>query len=52
MVMSMTAAPACEGLRDGPKGTVTEVVDGDTLLLDTGRVVRLIGIQAPKEVAA
>jgi endonuclease YncB( thermonuclease family) len=48
MVMSMTAAPACEGLRDGPKGTVTEVVDGDTLLLDTGRVVRLIGIQAPK----
>ena len=48
MVLSMTAALACEWLRDGPKGTVTEVVDGDTLLLDTGRVVRLIGIQAPK----
>jgi len=39
---------ACEGLRDGPRGTVTEIVDGDTLLLDTGLVVRLIGIQAPK----
>lgn len=41
------AIPACEGLRDGPKGTVSEVVDGDTVLLDTGLVVRLIGIQAP-----
>lgn len=41
------AIPACEGLRDGPKGTVTHIVDGDTLLLDTGLVVRLIGIQAP-----
>lgn len=47
-MMTIAAAPACEGLRDGPKGTVTEVVDGDTLLLDTGLVVRLIGIQAPK----
>jgi endonuclease YncB( thermonuclease family) len=41
------AIPACEGLRDGPKGTVTQIVDGDTLLLDTGLVVRLVGIQAP-----
>lgn len=46
--MSVAAIPACEGLRDGARGTVTEIVDGDTLLLDTGRVVRLIGIQAPK----
>lgn len=38
---------ACENLRDGPKGTVTSIVDGDTLLLDNGLVVRLIGIQAP-----
>jgi micrococcal nuclease len=37
-----------KGLRDGQKGTVTQIVDGDTLLLDTGLVVRLIGIQAPK----
>lgn len=47
-MISSAAASACEGLRDGPRGTVTEVVDGDTLLLDTGLVVRLIGIQAPK----
>ena len=46
--MSSASASACEGLRDGAKGTVTQIVDGDTLMLDTGRVVRLIGIQAPK----
>jgi endonuclease YncB( thermonuclease family) len=41
------SAVACEGLRTGPKGTVTQIVDGDTLILDNGLVVRLIGIQAP-----
>jgi endonuclease YncB( thermonuclease family) len=46
-LMSMPLASACEGLRDGPRGTVTQIVDGDTLLLDNGLVVRLIGIQAP-----
>ena len=48
---SLLAAPmaaACEGLRDGPRGTVSQIVDGDTLLLDNGQVVRLVGIQAPK----
>jgi endonuclease YncB( thermonuclease family) len=29
-------------------GTVTEVIDGDTLSLDDGRTVRLVGIEAPK----
>jgi micrococcal nuclease len=48
VLMSVAAVPACDGLRDGPRGIVTEIVDGDTLLLDSGRVVRLIGIQAPK----
>ncbi len=47
-LISTAAVPACDGLRDGPRGTVTEIVDGDTLLLDTGLVVRLVGIQAPK----
>jgi endonuclease YncB( thermonuclease family) len=50
LAMSLLTTPmaaACEGLRDGPKGTVTQIVDGDTLLLDTGLVARLIGIQAP-----
>jgi len=39
---------ACEGLRDGPRGVVVEVRDGDTVLLDSGVTVRLVGIQAPK----
>jgi micrococcal nuclease len=49
VALSLMVGPAfaCEGLRDGPKGTVSQIVDGDTLLLDNGMVVRLIGIQAP-----
>jgi endonuclease YncB( thermonuclease family) len=38
----------CEGLKPGPTGTVSAVVDGDTVLLDTGLAVRLVGIQAPR----
>ncbi|MEQ1887930.1 MAG: thermonuclease family protein [Alphaproteobacteria bacterium] len=38
---------AQEILREG-QGVVREVTDGDTLSLDTGAVVRLTGIQAPK----
>ncbi len=30
------------------EGTVRSIVDGDTLVLDTGTQVRLVGIQAPK----
>jgi len=43
-----TAALACEQLRMEPGGTVTTVTDGDTVILDDGRVVRMIGTQAPK----
>jgi len=46
--MPVSAAPACDGLVDGPKGIVASVADGDTVVLDTGLVVRLIGTQAPK----
>lgn len=42
------AAASCDGLRVVPGGVVTQVVDGDTVLLDSGLVVRLIGMQAPK----
>ena len=42
------AALACEGLRMVPGGVVTQVTDGDTLVLDSGLVVRMIGTQAPK----
>jgi len=42
------AARACEVLDSGPQGRVTEVVDGDTIMLEDGLVVRMIGTQAPK----
>ncbi|MGF1611878.1 MAG: thermonuclease family protein [Kiloniellales bacterium] len=40
--------PSLTGLEGGGRATVTEIVDGDTLLLDDGREVRLVGLQAPK----
>jgi micrococcal nuclease len=42
------AATACDVLDMRPGGTVVEVTDGDTVVLDDGRRVRLIGTQAPK----
>ena len=42
-----TVAPARD-LVGGGSATVREVVDGDTLVLDDGTVVRLVGIQSPK----
>ncbi|HEV7717813.1 MAG TPA: thermonuclease family protein [Arsenicitalea sp.] len=39
---------ACEGLREGPVSVVVAVNDGDTVSLDNGLKVRLIGMQAPK----
>ncbi len=41
-------AVACDGLVDGPRGTITEIVDGDTVFFDNGLQIRLIGMQAPK----
>jgi endonuclease YncB( thermonuclease family) len=43
---SAPALPA--GLSDGGAARAIEIVDGDTLVLDDGRQVRLVGIQAPK----
>ncbi len=48
LIMSAPLAQACERLIDGPRGTVASVTDGDTVVLDNGIVVRLIGTQAPK----
>ncbi|MCZ6638094.1 MAG: thermonuclease family protein [Alphaproteobacteria bacterium] len=42
------ADPPPRGLTPGKGGTVTKIVDGDTLFLIDGREVRLVGIQAPK----
>lgn len=39
---------AAAGLGDAGRGTVTEVIDGDTVALDGVGEVRLVGIQAPK----
>ena len=48
-----TPAPApglelAAGLATGGTGRVVEVIDGDTVVLDGGEQVRLVGIQAPK----
>ena len=42
------AAAPLEALEAGADGVVAEVVDGDTLALADGTVVRLVGLQAPK----
>lgn len=43
-----SAAEPATALPSGEAGRVTEVIDGDTVMLDTGAEVRLVGIQAPK----
>lgn len=45
---ALAASGPPAGLADGGSFTVIEVIDGDTLVLDDGREVRLVGIQAPK----
>jgi micrococcal nuclease len=46
--LSPTSGLGCETLRMEPGGVVVQVTDGDTVVLDSGLVVRLIGTQAPK----
>ena len=48
LIVSPLGAAACEGLTIGPRGVVASVTDGDTVILDNGLVIRLIGTQAPK----
>lgn len=43
-----SAAALMSGLSPGGHARVVEVVDGDTVVLDDGREVRLVGTQAPK----
>ena len=45
--MMMAAPAAAQDLVDAGWGVVTEVTDGDTLVLEQGLVVRLGGIQSP-----
>ncbi len=47
--MAADAGPAAvASLEAGGRGQVVEIVDGDTLVLASGKEVRLVGIQAPK----
>lgn len=40
--------PVCPGLEPGPTRTVTRVLDGETVALDDGTELRLIGALAPR----
>jgi len=44
---SEPAGAECTG-EDGGAGTVVEINDGETLILDDGRAVRLVGVLSPK----
>jgi endonuclease YncB( thermonuclease family) len=45
-------AIACEGLEFGPTRAVVRVTDGETVVLDDGRELRLIGALAPRAIDA
>jgi micrococcal nuclease len=44
--------PACTGLEPGPQRTVARVIDGETVTLDDGSELRLIGALAPRALDA
>ncbi len=49
LVFLFAAFPALSlTLESGGTGSVSSIVDGDTLVLDDGREIRLVGVQAPK----
>lgn len=44
------STPACAELEAGPTRTVTRIIDGETLALDDGTELRLIGMLAPRAI--
>jgi micrococcal nuclease len=48
LLVTFAGPVAAAALENGGSGRAVEIVDGDTLLLEDGRQVRLVGIQAPK----
>ncbi len=52
LLLTALAAPAFAGMPDGlvpdGAGVVSEIVDGDTVRLEDGTEIRLVGLQAPK----
>jgi micrococcal nuclease len=45
-------AEICSGLDPGPTRTVTRILDGETVAMDDGRELRLIGALAPRAIDA
>ena len=48
LVVAVPAFGKSDELVPGGAATVVEIVDGDTLRLDDGEQVRLVGLQTPK----
>ena len=48
LIMPANANGECKILQKGYNAKIVQIVDGDSLLLDNGDKVRLIGIQSPK----
>jgi endonuclease YncB( thermonuclease family) len=48
MLSSLPAAAETAELEDGGRHRIAGITDGDTFILEDGREVRLVGIQAPK----
>lgn len=46
------STPSCVGLEPGPSRTVSRIVDGETVALDDGTELRLIGALAPRAMDA
>jgi endonuclease YncB( thermonuclease family) len=44
--------PTCPGLEPGPARTVTRILDGETVALDDGTELRLLGALAPRAIDA
>jgi micrococcal nuclease len=44
--------PTCAGLQAGPTRTVTRILDGETVALDDGTELRLLGALAPRAIDA
>ena len=52
MPVAAEVGPTCTGLEAGPTSTITRILDGETVALDDGRELRLIGALAPRAIDA
>jgi micrococcal nuclease len=49
-VRAAESKPACAELEAGPSRTVSRIIDGETLALDDGTELRLVGVLAPRAI--